>query len=71
MPTVGPDSNLKPTWGLALSGSGNRTSFYLGFLEILEAENLKPDFLSACSGDCLLDTEEQHALWTCSQKKEL
>lgn len=46
--------NSNPTWGLALSGSGNRTSFYIGFLEVLEKENLKPDFLSACSGACLV-----------------
>ncbi len=48
------DLNTKPTWGLALSGSGNRTSFYIGFLEVLEKENLNPDFLSACSGACLV-----------------
>lgn len=42
------------TWGLALSGSGNRTSFYIGFLEVLEENGLRPDYISACSGGSLV-----------------
>jgi predicted acylesterase/phospholipase RssA len=44
----------KPTLGLALSGSGNRSSFYIGFLEVLEEENINIDFISACSGATLV-----------------
>lgn len=46
--------NKKKIWGLALSGSGNRSSFYVGFLEVLEEQNLKPDYLSVCSGGSLV-----------------
>lgn len=42
------------TWGLAMSGSGNRSSFYIGFLEVLEEHKLKPDYLSVCSGGSLV-----------------
>ncbi len=42
------------TWGLALSGSGNRSPFYIGFLEVLSEEGLKPDCISACSGGSLV-----------------
>ncbi len=40
----------KPTIGLALSGSGNRTTFYIGFLEVLSQHNIKVDYIAACSG---------------------
>lgn len=40
----------RPTLGIALSGSGSRSVFYIGFLEALHEEGLKPDYLSACSG---------------------
>lgn len=43
-----------PTLGLALSGSGNRTTFYIGFLEVLDEEGIKPDYISACSGGSLV-----------------
>ncbi|MBL8030005.1 MAG: patatin-like phospholipase family protein [Candidatus Doudnabacteria bacterium] len=43
-------SKHKKTFGLALSGSGNRTSFYVGFLEELEKAELRPDYISASSG---------------------
>ena len=48
------NSYSKPTWGLALSGSGNRSSFYIGFLESLEEQGLKPDYISASSGGSLI-----------------
>ena len=44
----------KKTFGLALSGSGNRSSFYIGFLEVLEEQGLKPDYISVCSGGSLV-----------------
>lgn len=44
----------KNTFGLALSGSGNRTAFYIGFLEELENRGLRPDYISACSGGSLV-----------------
>lgn len=40
----------QPTIGLAMSGSGNRSAFYLGFLEVLQQAGIKPDFITACSG---------------------
>ncbi len=44
----------KPTLGLALSGSGNRTSFYIGFLEVLKENNIDIDYIAACSGGALV-----------------
>lgn len=44
----------KKTFGLALSGSGNRSSFYIGFLEVLEEQGLRPDYISVCSGGSLV-----------------
>ena len=46
-------ANSKPTLGLALSGSGNRTSFYIGFLEVLQEKGIHLDYITACSGGCL------------------
>ena len=40
----------KPTLGLALSGSGNRTTFYIGFLDVLRQAGVQIDYISACSG---------------------
>jgi NTE family protein len=45
---------FKPTLGLALSGSGNRTSFYIGFLEVLSESHIKIDYITACSGGSLV-----------------
>lgn len=36
--------------GLALSGSGNRTTFYIGFLEVLSENGIKVDYIAASSG---------------------
>jgi predicted acylesterase/phospholipase RssA len=44
----------KPKFGLALSGSGNRSAFYIGFLEYLDEINLKPDYITACSGGSMV-----------------
>lgn len=40
--------------GLGLSGSGNRSSFYIGFLEVLLEKRISIDFISACSGGSLV-----------------
>ena len=39
-----------PTIGLALSGSGNRSAFYIGFLEKLDEAGIRPNYITACSG---------------------
>lgn len=44
----------QPSLGLALSGSGNRTTFYIGFLEILNEAGIKVDYISACSGGSMV-----------------
>lgn len=44
----------KPTIGLALSGGGNSSSFYIGFLEVLDENNLEPSYIAACSGGSLV-----------------
>ena len=43
-----------PKIGLALSGSGNRSAFYIGFLEKLDEEGIKPDYITACSGGSIV-----------------
>jgi len=48
------EKSSNPTLGLALSGSGNRTTFYIGFLEVLNEAGIKIDYISACSGGCLV-----------------
>lgn len=44
----------RPTLGLAFSGSGNRTCFYIGFLEVLDRAGIKIDYLTASSGGSLV-----------------
>jgi len=43
-----------PSLGLALSGSGNRTTFYIGFFEALAEAEIKVDYISAMSGGSLV-----------------
>jgi NTE family protein len=43
----------KPTVGLALSGGGNKSSFYIGFLEVLQEKGIHLDYITACSGGSL------------------
>ena len=57
--------NKLPTWGLALSGSGNRSTFYIGFLEFLTEQGLVPDYISACSGASLVS-----AAYACGKLSE-
>lgn len=56
----------KKTFGLALSGSGNRSSFYIGFLEVLEEQGLRPDYISVCSGGSMVA-----AAYACGHLPEL
>ncbi len=56
----------RPTLGLALSGSGNRTSFYIGFLEILDEAGIEVDYISASSGGSLVA-----AAYACGKMEEL
>jgi NTE family protein len=44
----------KKTLGLAFSGGGNRTSFYVGFLEVLIEKKIQIDYLVAMSGGSLV-----------------
>jgi predicted acylesterase/phospholipase RssA len=44
----------RPTVGLALSGAGNRSSFYIGFLEVLDENNINLDYIVAMSGASLV-----------------
>lgn len=46
--------NSQPTIGLALSGSGNRSTFYIGFLERLSEAGITIDYISAMSGGSLV-----------------
>jgi predicted acylesterase/phospholipase RssA len=55
----------KPTLGIAMSGSGNRSAFYIGFLETLKREGLEPDFITACSGASIIS-----AIYACGTFKE-
>lgn len=60
------ENQHRPTLGLALSGSGNRTTFYVGFLEVLQEADIKIDYISACSGGSLVA-----AAYTCGTLPEL
>ncbi len=59
----------RKTLGLALSGSGNRTTFYVGFLEVLVEEGINIDFISACSGGTLVASA--YACGTLHELKEI
>lgn len=48
------DTFERPSIGLALSGSGNRTTFYIGFLEVLDEAKVPIDYIAACSGGSLV-----------------
>ncbi len=48
------NTNMRPKIGLALSGSGNRSPFYIGFLEYLSEQNVTVDYITACSGGSLV-----------------
>lgn len=61
-------NQTNPTLGLALSGSGNRTTFYIGFLEVFEERGIKVDFISASSGGSMVAAA--YACGTLKQFKE-
>jgi len=48
------ENNTRLKVGLALSGSGNRSAFYIGFLEYLGQQKVPIDFITACSGGSLV-----------------
>lgn len=62
------EPNRKPTLGIALSGSGNRSTFYIGFLEVLDEAGIKVDYISASSGGSLVAAA--YACGTLPQFKE-
>ncbi len=56
----------RPTVGLALSGSGNRITFYIGFLEVLAEQGIPIDYIAASSGGSLVA-----AAFACGKLREL
>lgn len=48
------DQTGRTTLGLALSGGGNRSTFYVGFLEVFQEAGVKIDYIAACSGGSLV-----------------
>ncbi len=44
----------RPTIGLALSGASTRSVFYIGFLEVLQEQNIKIDYISATSSSSIV-----------------
>lgn len=61
-------TNKQPTLGLALSGGGNRSSFYIGFLEVMNEHNVRIDYITAMSGASLVAAA--YACGTLPQFKE-
>jgi len=59
----------RPTIGLALGGSGSRTCFYIGFLEVFDEEKVPIDFLTASSGASIVASA--YACGTLQNFKEL
>lgn len=56
----------RPTIGFALSGSGSRLVFYIGFLEELSAQHIPIDYIAAMSGASVVA-----AAFSCGRLKEL
>lgn len=54
-----------PTVGFAFSGSGNRSTFYIGFLEAISEAGIPVDFIAASSGGSLVA-----AAYACGALKE-
>lgn len=48
------ENSSRPKIGLALAGASSRSMFYIGFLEVLDENNLKVDFISAVSGGAVI-----------------
>ncbi len=55
----------RPTVGLALSGSGSRLVFYIGFLEELAAQEVPIDYIAAMSGASIVA-----AAFSCGRLRE-
>ncbi len=56
----------RPTLGLAFSGASARSVFYIGFLEVLDEEGIKIDYIAATSGSCIVA-----AAYACGTLSEL
>jgi predicted acylesterase/phospholipase RssA len=63
------ESQNRPTLGLALGGSGSRTTFYIGFFEVLDQAGITVDFISASSGASIVASA--YACGTLPKLKEL
>ncbi len=60
------ENSSRPKIGLALGGSGSRTSFYIGFLEVFDEEDLNIDYISASSGASIVASA-----YACGTLKEI
>jgi predicted acylesterase/phospholipase RssA len=58
--------STKPKLGLALSGASSRSVFYIGFLEVLQENNIEIDYIAAVSGSTIVA-----AAYACGTLKEL
>lgn len=56
----------KPKLGLALSGASSRSVFYIGFLEVLQENNIEIDYIAAVSGSTIVA-----AAYACGTLNEL
>lgn len=59
-------NSYRPTIGFAFSGSGNKSTFYIGFLEALKEQHTPIDYIAACSGASLVA-----AAFVCGHLEEL
>ncbi len=48
------ENNKRPKIGLALAGASSRSMFYIGFLEVLDENDFKIDYVSAVSGGAVI-----------------
>ncbi len=62
------DNLNRPKLGLALSGAAARSVFYIGFLEVLQENQIHIDYISANSGACIVAAA--FACGTLSELKE-
>ncbi len=48
------EETKRPKIGLALSGASSRSGFYIGFLEVLQENDIAIDYIAACSGATII-----------------
>ncbi len=58
----------RPKIGLALAGASSRSMFYIGFLEVLDEQGFKVDYISAMSGGSIVAAS--YACGTMSELKD-